>query len=117
MAKLPVSTVGAVKPATHLRCTHPWHIAPAALEGGRGWWRSTQVSSLAEPEVRQGIKEDYLIKLVMVLATASGAGNRSFPYSITVMIHAMFLPKTSMICFPSPSCSISPGLRPWATFQ
>jgi ABC-type nickel/cobalt efflux system permease component RcnA len=59
----------------------------------------------------------YLIKLVIVLATGSGAGISSFPWPITLMIHAMFLPNTSMICLPSASCSISPGLRPWATFQ
>jgi len=60
---------------------------------------------------------NYLMKLVRVLATVSGGGTSFSANLITFMIHAMFLPKISMICLPSASCSISPGVWPWATFQ
>lgn len=63
------------------------------------------VGSLAQ-SVSKAKMQNYLMKLVMVLATVSGGGNSFFAYPITFMIHAMFLPKTAMICFPSASCSI-----------
>ena len=57
------------------------------------------------------------MKCVAIRSSFSGRPNCSLPSAILFIKNVMLRASVRIVCRPSPSCSASPGARPWMLFQ